>query len=97
VRNYIERIPSTEQGQQFFRSVSAGWHNSFSTTLITHKKFNGYHKIMIAKLSKEVTLSMTNLDQEENKQIMENVMMFIMADNLRNRFDNVLKVSYVEK
>jgi hypothetical protein len=123
IRNFIERIPFTEEGQQFVRSLSVGWHNSFSITLIAHKKFNGHHKIIMAKLSKEVTISlfyrllsplssllgmtsseqqqletiMTNLNQEENKQIMENMMMFIMAENLQKRFDNVLDISFVEQ
>jgi hypothetical protein len=123
IRDCIERIPFTEQGQHFFRSLSVGWHNSFSITLIAHKKSNGDHKIIMAKLSKEMTMSlfyrllppissilgmtsseqqqletiMTNLNQEKNKQIMENMMMFIMADNLQKRFDNVLDISFVEK
>ncbi|CAF1557203.1 unnamed protein product, partial [Adineta steineri] len=35
-------IPSTEQGQHFAKSVSLGWHNSFSITIIAHKKFDDF-------------------------------------------------------
>ena len=123
VREYIERIPFTKQGQQFFRTVSVGWHNSLSITLIAHKKFDDHCKIMIVKLSKKVTISlvhgllspitsllgmtsteeqqmykmMTNLDREENKQIMENTMMLIMGNSLRERYNNVLDISFVAK
>lgn len=123
VREYIERIPFMEQGQQFFRTVSVDWHNSLSITLIAHKKYDDHCKIMIMKLSKKVTISlahgflspitsllgmtsaeeqqmykmMTNLDQEENKQIMENTMMLIMGNTLRERYSNVLDISFVRK
>lgn len=123
MREFIARIPLTEQGQHFFRSVSVGWHNSFSITFIAHKKFNGHHKILIARLSKEVTVSLlykilspiatifgmtfseqkqmeaivTNLNHEQNKQTMENMMMFIMADNLRNRFNDHVDINFVER
>jgi hypothetical protein len=123
MREYIARIPFTEQGQHFFRSVSVGWHNSFSITLIAHKKYDGYHKILIARLSKEVTVSLlyrilspiasifgmtiseqkqmeaiiTNVNHGENKQIMENMMMFVMADNLHNRFNNDVEIDFVQK
>ena len=122
IREYIERIPLTEQGQQFFRTVSIGWHNSISITLIAYKKFNGHHKIVIATLSKRVTLSlfskllspfssllgrplvehqqleklMTNLNREENKQIMENTMMLIMGNSLRERYNDVLDIDFVQ-
>jgi hypothetical protein len=122
MREYIARIPHTAQGQHFFRSVALGWHNSFSITFISHKKFDGYHKIVIARLSKEMTVSllhrlwsplasifgmtvsdqkqmegiMTNLNQEQNKKIMENMMMFIMADNLRTRFNDHVQINFVE-
>lgn len=56
MREYIARIPFTNQGQHFFRSASVGWHNSFSITLIAHKKVDGHHKILITSLSKKVTL-----------------------------------------
>ena len=58
VREYIARIPLTEQGQHIFRSLSVGWENSFSITFVAHKKFNGHHKILSARLSKEVTVSL---------------------------------------
>lgn len=120
---YIARIPFTEQGQHFSRSVSVGWHNSFSITFIAHKKIDGNHKILIARLSKEVTVSLLyrilsplasifgmtiseqkqmeailmNMNQEQNKHIMENMMMFIIADNIRNRFNNDVEINFVEE
>lgn len=102
-RDFIARIQFTEQGQYFYSSISTGWYNNFSITLIAHKKYNDYHKIVVSKLSKEVTLpllskiksaiSMTLDDHKQmetiltgvnSKQTIENVMMYIMADNLHN-------------
>lgn len=121
MHDYIARMQFTEQGQQLFRSISVGWYNHFSITLIAHKKYDGYYKIIISKLSKEVTVSLssrilsplqsvfgmtideqkqmeailTGVNQEQNKQTMENMMMYIMADNLRNRFNNDIKINLI--
>jgi hypothetical protein len=121
-RDFIARIPFTEQSQQLFPSLSVGWHNSFSITLIAHQKFNDYHKVIIAKLSKEVTISLLdrilsirtsifgltlseqkqmeailkNSSQERGKQVMEDMMMYTMADNLRSRFNDDVEIKFIQ-
>lgn len=122
MHDFIERIPFTEASQQFFSSLSVGWHSSFSITLIGHKKFNGYHKIIIASLSKKVNVSLAerilsprrlilgmtiseqkqmeailkSMNQEHSKQTMENTMMYIMADNIRSRFNDHVDIKFIE-
>jgi hypothetical protein len=45
---------------------------------------------------KELEAIPTNLNQEHSKQTIEDMMMYIMADNLRNRFNNDIKVNFIE-
>lgn len=39
---------------------------------------------------------LTDMNQGQNKQILENMMMFIMAENLDKRFGNNVDISYIE-
>jgi hypothetical protein len=45
---------------------------------------------------KQLEAILTNLNQEHSKQTMEDMMMYIMADNLRNSFNNDIKVYFIE-
>ncbi len=39
---------------------------------------------------------LTNLNHEQNKQMMENMMMFIIADTIRNSFNNDVEINFIE-
>ncbi len=46
---------------------------------------------------KQLEAILTNLNQEHSKQTMEDMMMYIMADSHRNRFNNDIKVNFIER
>ena len=56
--NYIQRIPYTRQGQQFFSESRVGWHNKFTLTLIVHEQYEHHHEILIANTTREATMSL---------------------------------------
>ena len=57
IRDFIQRMPLREGGYTILESLSTGWSNIYSITVIVHKKLGDKHKILIAGIKKEIQLS----------------------------------------
>ena len=56
MRDFIQRMPFQVEGRQIFESLSTGWYNTYSITVMMHQKVNNQHKLLFARIEKEVKL-----------------------------------------
>lgn len=96
----IERLPYVADSQMIFQSLSIGWTNTYSITVIAHKKFNAGHKILIAKISKKISLPWSRwlwgVTYTDSKQIEEMLTELSPAVG-KKHMDNMLMSLLVDK